>query len=301
MKVGLIVDYLGGGNWENFYCSNKQFFKLSDNTPYYRDDGFRNIFNIVVPFDGVFINWEYGLPDIKLDVLFVVIESFAADKTVRKLREKYPHTLMVAYTKEKNPIYHLPKERLNLFTSCDKIACPYREETRTFIEKKTGKKVYSMPYPYDIEMIRNKYYKETKSNTIMCGCNPTNNRGYNESLNFSLQIKSKYDMDLIESPDYSWDKWLDILGSTKICVNMEKKLEIGQVAIECAILGVLHLGGISDAAKELWTSTSCNNIESLESILNNDYSFVVKEAYAKVKERHSLETAINNLNIIVND
>lgn len=199
------------------------------------------------------------------------------------------------------PILNESNKNIEFLKTCDRIACPYGMDKIKYLESKTGKKVFAMPYPYDTN-IRNKYFKEKKDNTIICGCsflNKYGDRGYSSSLDFSRKLSQKYKMSLIERPNYSYDKWLEVLSSSDICVDLEKQQRIGQAAIDCAIVGTLHLGGVCDAAQNIWRETATNDVTKLEEFMLQYSPSYLETVFDRVKERHSYESAIKNLNEIV--
>ena len=302
MNVALIIDYIGG-DWKSFYCKDGNFFKVSDNTPFYRHDGVRNVFGMVRPFNGWCIDWSQGLPDVSFDVIFVAIET--TGREVSTLRQKYPKALMVSYLKEIVPARNgLPEKTLKLMRDCDRISSIFiKKETIAYMENIIQKKVYPMPCPYDMEAIRAKHLSRAKSNTLFCGApSDVPGRGYDESLAFCKDMAKKYGYDVIEKlnfKDYSWDDWLKILGNCKACVNMDKNQLLGQVPSECSILEVLHLGGVSDGAQLLWSKTAINDPIILEGILQSNYDSIVSEAYQKALEIHSFEAARKNLENIM--
>jgi hypothetical protein len=255
----------------------------------------------VFPFDGIQVNWGEGLLDINFDVIFLVIESFYPERTIGVIRKKYKNAILVGYLLQHMPILNESSRNIDFLKSCDRIACPYGIDKIRYLESKTGKKVFSMPYPYDMDL-RKRYIKDKKSNTIICGCSRFNkygDRGYSTSLDFARKLRQKHKMNLIESPDYNYDKWLDILSFSDVCVDMEKQQRIGQVAIDCAIVGTLHLGGVCDAATYLWEETATNDTAKLEEFMLRYNPSYLETVFDRVKERHSYESAIKNLGSII--
>lgn len=292
MKVGLII----AGN----PVEKSQAYKPSWNL--------RNVFNVIAPFDGHYIRWSDGLPRRHFDVLFVVRDGVPLTVfPLEHLRSQYPNAKLIAYTKEKSPEYWMPPERVQHFKECDAVALPYRQEVCSNVSNVIGRKVYSMPYPYDIDRIVDAFYKPTnrRKNYILVGCNPV--RGYERSLEFAIKLGQLYDLEIVENPkNASWSTWLELLSNAKVCINLDTKPEISQVAIESAILQVPHLGGQGDAARVLWPPQPYGEekdwpilFEMMSYYESNYYSPV--SAHYLAHKRHSFRTAKNNLTDILNN
>jgi len=301
MNVGLIM--AGECNYESFYHKDGRNYFLSDDKPYFEIAGIKDMLGLPMPFNGTFIRWASGLPDIDLDVLFVCIDKDFIEYRVSDLRAKYPNTVLVAYTREKSPIYHMPPGRIDFFNQCDKVACPYGDKVIDRIRSLVDKKVYSFPYPYDIEGIRKKHYREAREFKIMVGCNTRNPRRlYRDSLKFARKIASICPHDLFERPNYGWDEWLDVLSECALCINLDPMPEIGQVPIECAILSVAHFGSELDAAKRLWSQTANNNTNYLtDLIVSRDYLEMCDNALESVRKIYSYDAARENLKKLMED
>jgi hypothetical protein len=300
MSIKLALIILDHSGVESFYCKDRLKFKIKDSSPYDIPGGSRNIWNIVTPFNGIFVNANEKLPDVALDVIFLVMD-FTCDETyVKNLRIKYPKAIILGYIKERSPLYYTPKHRIDFFNQCNAVACPYGNGIKDHLQNIVNVPVFQFPYPYDIGGLRKKYLAQQKRDIIMIGCNPK--RGYEQSEMFAKEIAKRYELMLIEKPDFAWHDWLTLLSSCKLCINLETKPEIGQVPIECAILGVEHIGGISDGAKELFPWSATNDLDALrpmvDGILLQKISYV-DLALENVLKRHSYASAIENLNNIL--
>ena len=280
----------------SFYHQDGVNYKLSDNTVYTRPSGIRSIFNTIMPFNGTFVKASEGFPDMPFDVIFAVMDFVYDPKFVDVLRLKYPNAIILGYTKERSPLYYTPKHRLDFFNQCDAVACPYSDGIQHYLQNIVKVQVLPFYYPYDVGGLRKKYLVHEKRDIIMVGCNPK--RGYEQSELFAKEMAKRYELMVIEKPDFPWHDWLTLLSSCKICINLETHPEIGQVPIECAILGIEHIGGIADAAKELFPWSATNDVGALRPIVDGILSQKISYAdmaLGNVLNRHSYATAIANI------
>jgi hypothetical protein len=80
----------------------------------------------------------------------------------------------------------------------------------------------------------------------------------------------------------------------------------GQQAMQCAALGVIHIGGENDSHKILWPETATNDLATLESCLNeylNNYNKrlqVIQYAYDKLNEVYSYESIYSKTKNLLN-
>jgi len=259
----------------------------------------RNIWNIEILIDRV---------KNKIDKQFIfVVNDFSYKKeSLIKLRKNNPNTIIIAYTKERNPINMFSSHRRDFFMACDKIALPYRENVCKFVSEKLNHPVYSLPYPYDIEAIKELFFKrwENRKNCILAWVNSRRNlNNPNETINFARNIASEFGLEvIILEKEVSWREWLELLSSCKYMINLDQSQEIGQVPIECAILKVCHIGSTLDAAKELWPKTSTNNLDLLLNYFKNQcFENDLTYAYQHVIQRHSFKSAEHKLLDLLND
>ena len=87
---------------------NRKAYKLSDPEVPYQfhhsvgNECFIGFWGYPFVFDGCFINWsEWNeLPNLDLDVIFVVIEKRIDECKIEYLRKKYPNSIIIGYLKE---------------------------------------------------------------------------------------------------------------------------------------------------------------------------------------------------------
>lgn len=88
----------------------------------------------------------------------------------------------------------------------------------------------------------------------------------------------------------AWDDWLREIALAQFCLNMDNTPNIGQVAIECAMLDCLHLGGKTDAAEALFPETATNDEAKLEFFVERFLENApMPDFQQRVWNRHSFE------------
>lgn len=295
-KIGLFV--ADKCSEHTFYAENGQAFR--EELPYSPPGSignsiFRNIWNIPLATDGWFVNFNFNkeLPDVDFDLILMVCEQSQSGRFVKTIRKRYPNAMLVGYVKETHP--DVPPKNWHrvesLFRLCDKIAMPYIDDTLVRYSEKFGKPVFSLNYPYNIEGIYNLFPRKSSSNRLLVACNSWNpKRGYEECLLFAKKIATEMNLTIVENDgQFSWKEWLKQITSCSFCLNMDKLPKLGQVPIECAIIGTPHVGGIADAAKSLWPESATNDTELLRNLIINK-QFNVAFAKEKVEERHSFHS-----------
>lgn len=262
---------------------------------------FRNIWNIPLAFEGRFINYFEGLPNIDLDVILAVQET-KNNNFFSDIRKKYKNALIIGYAKEIHPLFNLNNNFIEFLKKCDKVAMPYIDSTIAFLSKIIRKKIYPLYYPYPVKTLSSLYPRKEKE-FILIGCNSWDKRrGYANCLTFANKLSKKYNIPILENKaNLTWHKWLTKISECKLCLNMDTSPKLGQVPIECAILNTPHLGSVSDASEVLWPKTATNNQTELENLFLNYNENWTKQAYQKAIERHSFETAGILLNNIINN
>ncbi len=298
MKVAFILDHeplMRSFKWES-----GQAIDL-DGNPYSPSFGIRNVFNVPKPFNGYFIAYNQGLVNEDFDVVFLSIEKGGA--SVHDIRKAYPNARVFSMIKEKNPTWHLPQSRIDFFNQCDACLVPYREHVLSFLREHVKVPVHQFMYPYErSELCAAPMPFDDRPEEIMVGCNTR--RGFDASLAFARRAEEILGMKIstVNSGSLSWEEWLLKLGKTKICINLDNKPEIGQLPIECACTGTLHIGGIADAAETLWPETFGNDQEALLSQIRAfvaDHSRLIANAQATLDSVYSYEASRKRLNDII--
>jgi len=269
-------------------------------------NGIRNIYNVPLPFDGWFVRWgnQGDLPKIQFDVIFLVIEDYSFH--VDTIRECYPKAVIVGYTKEKSPSYHFPNSRKEFLSDCDVVATPYGDNIKEFLRESLQREIHSFPYPYDIEAIKKEFYipSERRNKRIIVGeGNDSPHRGHKESLQLSQKIACNYGYEVfcIGHP-LPWKEWLKEMADSVFCINLDPMPEIGQVSIECAALGVMHIGSDLDAASRLWRETTGNDSDhhlSMMSEYQGRYSKVCDDAYHDALSVYSYDSSRRNMDAMI--
>lgn len=318
MKIAYLVD---NAAQESFYVKDGCAYRLDNNEPYYVHNGISNKYFIAcfgIPFavkNGYYVNWySNGLPDIDFDVIFVVLEKNIPEYNVTALRKKYPNALLIATTKEKNPNVYCPTSRIQLFNECDKIVIPYFNISNE-LKSKVNKEIYSYAVPYDIDLINNLYYKQDRKESLFIGSNRwASDRGLFQTMQLASMIHTETNIPIItETTDYAnpkpgmIEKWLELKSNYTFCLNVDgPEQSVGQIAIQCAILGVIHIGGVTESAEFLFPSLCGMDLNTLKNNFTNivsDYNKrleIMQFAYDKVIERYSFNSFNKNLGRILN-
>ena len=103
-----------------------------------------------------------------------------------------------------------------------------------------------------------------------------------------------------------WHDFLKVWTKSTFHFNLDPiPFYPGQQSIQCASMGVVHLGGINDSHNLLWPETSTNDFDVLEKkfveYLNNYDSRinVIQKAFNKVEEIYSFKSVSKQLEMIL--
>ena len=316
MNIGLIIKSNECGKWESYYVKDDKAYSLSTDKLYNGptpQDGidyhiFRNIWNRVFVGDGYFLNPAQGLIDVDFDVIFLVNESDEMPNDfVNSIRNKYKNAVIVGTTKEAIPGVKYGLDALtNFFKLCDKAVVQFNQETCDEFSERLGKKVYSLPIPYKVEAIREKFKRSTTpSKTILAGtASWDTNRGYNKCLDFCNYLANKYGYTVVHNnDDKTWAEWLQGIDEVDFVINMDTQQRLGQVTIESLAVGTPHIGGISDTALCIMPEWATNDTDKLEeifvSILENGYDD--EKYYKRLVDRYSFKNNKKLLHEILED
>ena len=311
MRFALII--AGKQSIQSFRCAEGRCYCMEPPFhEYFPLGGIRNVYNLPRPFDGKFIQWQTDEDLVgQYDVIFLVIDEQFGRYKVDTIRKKFPNAYVVAYLKERSPLRWLPQERIDVWKQCDAIALPYRTKVCKEIAQKVQIHIYSFPYPYNIEQIRNdKYITWDKRNNIMVvGPNWWNPlRGYKESITLAHKIEKDFKINVVDmqGKDYHWNQWLTLLAHCRYCLNLDPLPEVGQCPIECAILGVMYLGSNLDSAHQLWHITDSSiNVDEVYRKFNMMFKdpgirdFHLCGAYELVEKIYSFKAAQENLQFLL--
>ncbi|HEX4024606.1 MAG TPA: hypothetical protein VHX52_07880 [Steroidobacteraceae bacterium] len=278
---------------------------------------FSNIWNIPFLYDGsFFFNYSEGLPQRPdVDVVLAAYEvehnrhflknqihrlTKSPSQFMGDLRRAFPNAAIIAYAKEMHPQLS-PLHRLTRtwFASCDAVALPYIESVRSWFASMIDRPVHFLPYPYAIDALQAAVPPAEKANVLMHVTRRHAGRAADTA--FARSQAERHGLELIEGVGLEWFKWLSTIRGARICLNLDPTPRVGQVPIECAILGTQHLGGQADAAVALFPDTATIDRGRLEALLDQmieQPAYDPRPAEQRVRERHSFEAARRALGAI---
>jgi len=318
MKFALIVDKC---KVESYIVRDKKAYKLSNpEIPYQfhhsvSNECFIGFWGYPFVFNGCFINWsEYddNLPELDLDLIFVAIESDYQKYTIDKLRKAYPYAKIVAVLKETWNWQQYALQRINVYNQCDHIfSCisdSHYEAYMPELQTCTTKVTY-MPQPVNTDYLYDNFYSETRSECIFSYLPVWNPSRIGRTEEFTKYISNKTNITYVRThTNDNTNKWHDFLKVWTPCTfhfNLDPMpMFPGQQAMQCAALGVIHIGGENDSHKILWPETATNDFDTLEYYFNlylTDYdkrTEVIQNAYSKLNDIYSY-TAVYNKTIKV--
>jgi len=306
-NFALIVDKTKGNSYRvidgkayNFFDVNKpyQFHGSIKNECFMGFWGYPFLFE-----NGYFLNWAEHevLPDLDLDLIMVAIESNYEKYTISQLRKKYPNAVIIGTIKETwNWSQHWPK-RLEVYNQCDYVfSCIDERYFNNSIPQilQCTVPVKYIPQPINIEYLYDNFYKETRSEQIFSYWPYWNQPRCGQTEQFTNYISQKYNIPFIRPKGHDGvTKWLDYLTSWSQCTfhfNLDPiEYFPGQQAMQCAALGMIHLGGVNDAHQVLYPETATIHIPTLEEkfveLLNNNDKRIEHITYAwnKANELYS--------------
>tara|TARA_R110001592_G_scaffold21149_5_gene85831 strand:+ start:16 stop:990 length:975 start_codon:yes stop_codon:yes gene_type:complete len=234
--------------------------------------------------DGYFINWtEWDeLPNLDLDIVMVALEKQYDKYNVDMLRKAYPNAIIVSFFKEAHWTNYSHEQRIDFFKACDYITFPWNVKKDSngilgieTLELLTGKKVYYMPQPHNINYLHDHYYKEDRNYKILNYKSPE--RGNDNSI--IDQISKKYGIASLShvvkyrGPDHKqWEEFLDGMHDVTYCFNLDETLYGGSMGVQCAALGILNFGGVQDSHTIFWPDLATNDHHELEKQFNLYYN-----------------------------
>jgi hypothetical protein len=285
MKLALVV---------HAPCAERSFF-VADGRAYAFEDGepysapgsienriFRNIWNIPFLSDGWFFNYQQGLPrraDVDLVLAVYEVQAEGAVKNainvwrksparfLAQLRHAFPNAAVVGYVKEMHP-QHVTFGVLTRkwFGMCDAVALPYAEATRRYFSGLIDRPVYFLPFPYRIEEIRAAVPAVPRQKILMHATRI--HRARPAARDLAERLARKHGLDFVDGIGLDWPQWLELIRRSAVCLNLDPLPKLGQVPIECAILGTAHIGGLADAAVALFPDAATNDPNLLDVMLS---------------------------------
>ena len=225
------------------------------------------------------------------------------------IRKAYPNAVIVSFIKEDYWTNYTPQQRIEFFKSCDYITFPWKIDKDpkgilgiSTLSNLCNKKVHYMPQPHNIEYLHNKYYKQEKNHQILSYKAPETSPGENTG-GFVDYISNKYNIEYIKhvvkykGPEHNqWEEFLKGITSSAYCFNLDTVRTGGSMAVQCAALGILNIGGIQDSHEILYPESSTNDWDSLENHFKLCYNNInvhyelIQNAYEKAIKNYSYES-----------
>ena len=172
----------------------------------------------------------------------------------------------------------------------------------TELQSKFSNPIHTCMIPYDIDLLYDLFYKDERTESILIGSNRwAPNRGLQETLSFANTINHIYPDLLIESrtnykeqSDTMLYDWLEYNSRFSFCFNLDGPEQFcGQVGIQCAVLGVIQIGGVTESSEYLFPETSGLDPHKLLPIFSELYNDVDKrnilitKAWSRVNKLYS--------------
>jgi len=282
MKFALIVDHC---KVESYVVRDQKAYKMkSPETPYsfhhsIGNESFMGFWGYPFVFEGCFINWgEWEeLPDLDLDVIFVVIEKDFINCQINDLRNKYPNAQIFSVIKEMDTYSWMGTfgHRIEVYKQCDKIFIPtinvkmYDGPDDISLMEYTERIVHYLPQPVDTHYLYDNFYQEEREEKIFSYFPIHTTSRCGDTEKFTQYISEKYGIPFVrQTTQFSSNQWEDFLKLWTPCTfhfNLDPiPFYPGQQAMQCAALGVIHIGGINDSHPMLWPETATNNKKILE-------------------------------------
>ena len=330
MNFAMIVD---GCVQRSYYVKDKKSYRFNTDEPYSHHHSIGNechlgIWGWPFLFDGYFLNWtEFEeLPTLDLDVIMVAIEKNPDKYNVDILRKKYPNATIVSFIKEDYWINSSLEQRVNFFKSCDIITFPWNVQrdnngisvlrdangnvitysvTSLGIDNLTelcGKQVHYVPQPHDVDFLYDRYFQQEKQIKILNYKAPEKSPG-EDTESFVDYISKKYEIPTFQhvvkysGPECKqWEQFLEGITSSLYCFNLDPVKTGGSMAVQCASLGILNIGGLQDSHEILFSETATNEWERLEEVFQKIHSEpkfrddVISYAFNKARSHYSHES-----------
>ncbi len=322
MNFAMIID---GCLQRSYYVKNSKSYRFETDEPYSHHHSIGNechlgLWGYPFLFDGYFLNWtEFDdLPTLDLDLILVAIEKKPNQYNVSMLREKYPNAIIISFVKESHWIHSSVQQRLEFFKACDFNTFPWKinydieggiNGIKT-LSQLCGREVYHLPYPHDVQYLYDRYYKQNREKKILAYKSP-DDRG--QSTDFINQISEKYGIGVFKhivkykgEGHQMWEEFLEGITSAMYCFNLSDRVYGGTMAVQCAALGILNIGGREDSHKILWDRTYTNDLLILEhefanTFLDQDaYDDTIQRAYSNAIHTYSHNSVKNRILDIIN-
>ena len=321
MKFGLIIDGIGTDDMDSFYVKDNQAYKFSDDTPYspthelgsLGSECFISTFNYPWLFEnGHFINWsefKYDLPDLDLDLIFVVRERSLARTDgfwdgwceVDNLRKKYPNAKIVGFLKEiwvgepydYSHVKHLA--RIDFLKECDTVIMNRPENKIGVFEhlRDAVQKPFNfVAQPHNID-----YFYDTfgsNQHQSIWAYLPQNPPRRANTYEFANYIGNKFNIQVKYKPSVAHIPLRDFITEWSSCMYHFNLDPIdyfpGKQVVHTASVGTINIGGVNDNHFLLYPETATCDVKVLEEKFTEYYeddtkrNQVVQYAWDKLNE-----------------
>ena len=309
MNFAMIID---GCVQRSYYVKDGKSYRFETDEPYSHHHSIGNechlgIWGWPFLFNGYFLNWtEFDeLPGLDLDIVMVAIEK-NPNYNVDILRKRYPNATIVSFIKEDYWSRLSIDQRVEFFKSCDHITFPWNIEyeqggmlgVKTLSEL-CGREVHYVQQPHDVDYLYDNYFKEDKLIQILDYKTPEKSPG-EDTESFVNHISKKYGIPTTQhivkyrGPEHSqWEEFLSGITDSLYCFNLDTVKSGGSMAVQCAALGIINVGGVQDSNEILFPSLATNDLNQLEDIfktIHNDSDKredVIQTAFNKARSHYS--------------
>jgi len=207
-------------------------------------------------------------------LIFVAIERDFR-YSIDQLRVRYPNAKIVSVLKETFNWEYEWTRRIPIYDQADHVLLPVaRQESFPQISH-CKKPVDFLPQPVDTDYLYDNFYTLEREESIFPYYPVHNKSRCGRTWEFAQYIAKKYDIPCYE-PFHTQDsktQWEDFLKAWTRCTfhfNLDPTREFpGQQAMQCAALGVIHIGGYNDSHPLLFPETSTNDEDTLENWVSN--------------------------------
>ena len=293
MNFALIVDAC---KVESYTVIENKAYKFREPTvPYQfhhsiKNESFIGFWGYPFVFGGDFLNWSewekpLELPDRDYDLIFVVIERNFGH-SIDELRKKYPNAIIVSLLKE---TYNWNSEwmrRMPIYDQADHVFIPVSHRELFPGLTACKKPVDFLGQPVDAEYLYNNFYSNKRDELIFPYFAVHNQSRFGRTWEFTFNMSKKYALQYIkplhtqDSPN-QWHDFLKEWSRATFHFNLDPIPHFpGQQAMQCAALGVVHIGGLNDSHGLIWQETATND----ESVLEEQFDFYLNN----IKERMAL-------------
>jgi hypothetical protein len=293
MNFAMIIDALGG-DMKSYYIKDNKGYDFDGNPFEFNvsigNEFYASMWNYPKLFEnGYFINWneyKYDLPDLDLDLIFVVRERSLAktdghfDKwcEVEQLRKKYPNAKIVGWIKELwvGPPYDYEhpkhKARIEFLNQCDTVVTNRPElNEHQQIADNVDKPFNFVAIPVDTDYLYDNFYKDKDLAIWAYLPNPPERRG--NTYEFVNYISQKYKIpvkykELIPGEKFDYMSQKDFITNWSSCAfhfNLDPiDYFPGNQCGLVAATGTINIGGVNDYHHILFPETSTCDVKVLE-------------------------------------